>query len=170
MDSGEFEEHQAEDRRQRLIAQRNSARLDPAAFRENAKVEPPGEGVENLVHAREHEVVLLHVRAAHMLGKAGGRRLVLHEVRGTLNAVSEGKLRLHIEVRGFLHHRQEVLGRDLAEHVPRALGLPHIAGDEARVREAHLGELLAGVEMHHAVLLEAGVRLSPSKRGNLNHQ
>ena len=54
----------------------------------------------------EHEVVLLHVELAHVLGQAGGGRLHAHELVGRLRAVAQRQLGLGVEIAGLLHHLQ----------------------------------------------------------------
>ena len=52
------------------------------------EIEAAREAVENLVHVREHERVLRHVRLAHVLGQAGAGRLLMDELVGRLRAVA----------------------------------------------------------------------------------
>ena len=80
----------------------------------------------------EHEVVLLHVEPAHVLGQAGGRRLHAGELVGRLRAVAQRQLGLGVEFAGLLHHLQQVGDGDLAQHVAGALGVAACRARRAR--------------------------------------
>ena len=134
-----------------LIAQRYAALFDTVALVENRKVQAARERIEHLVHTRQHEMVFLHVRAAHVLGKPRCRGLVLHEIIGPLRAVSERELLFHVEIRGLFHHLDEIPWRDLSQHVARPLRFTHVALDESAACEAHGGELFTRVEMDDGV-------------------
>ena len=117
----------------------------------------------------EHEVVLLHVELAHVLGQAGRGRLHARELVGRLRAVAERQLGLGVEFAGLLHHLQQVRDRDLAQHVAGPLGVAHVALDQPAVGPADLGQHLAGGEVDDLVGLEALVRLAPAQDGDVDH-
>ena len=62
----------------------------------------------------------------------------------------------------FFDHLQQVADGDLAEHVAGALGVAHVALDQAGVGPADLGQRLAGGEVDDLVDLQALVRFAPA--------
>ena len=114
-------------------------------------------------------MVLVHVRPAHVLGQAGGRRLVVDEVLRALRAAAERQIRVQVEVGGLDHHGDQFARRDLAQDVAGALGAAHVALDQAGVRLVQRGQLLAGLEVDDRRLLERLVGLAPTDGGDVDH-
>ena len=162
-------QHQADHRRLCLVADWHAALLDAVAPGENVEIETAGQGLQHFAHVRQHEVVLVHVRPAHVLGQAGGRRLVVDEVLRGLAAVAEGQVRGQVEVGGLDHHGDQLAGLDLAQDVAGALGAAHVALDQAGVRLVQRRQLLAGFEVDDRRLLERLVGLAPTDGGDVDH-
>ena len=162
-------QHETEHGRGRLITHHHAAAFVAVAARENVQRQPAREAVENLVHVREHEVVLRHVELAHVLGQAGGRGLLAREVVGRLRAVAHRQRGVAVEVGGLLEHLGEFLDGDIAEHLAGARSLADVLGEQAGVGLAHLGESLAGVEVDDLVVVNALVGLAPAQDRNFNH-
>ena len=102
-------------------------------------------------------------------GKPGGRRLHAHELIGRLRAVAQRQLGLGVQVGRLLHHVEQVLDGDLAQHVAGPLGEAHVALDQAAVGPADLGQHFAGVEVDDLVEVQALVGLAPTGHGNVQH-
>jgi len=139
------------------------------ALGEDVEIEPAGERVEDLVHVAQHEVVLLHVELAHVLGQAGGGRLHPGELVGRLGPVAQRQLGLGVQLAGLLHHLEQVADGDLAENVAGPLGVAHVALDQGRVGPPDLSQHLAGGEVDDLVRLQALVRLAPTEHGDADH-
>ena len=80
-----------------------------------------------------------------------------------------GSVALDVELAGLADHRDQLVDRDLAQHVARARRLAHVALDQAAVGAADLGDRLAGREVHDLVDLQARVRLAPAENGDGKH-
>jgi hypothetical protein len=114
-------------------------------------------------HLRQHERVLLHVRAAHPLGKAGRRRLRADEIVRRLRAVAHRQRAVGVELAGGAGARDQFVDWNLAQHVARPLRLPHVAVHEPGIGAADFGDRFAGREVHDRINVDAGVRLAPSE-------
>ena len=152
----------AEHGRLRLVAHRHAAFLHAKAALENFEIQPAREGVENLVHVVQHEVVLFHVEFAHVLRQTGGGGLLAREIVGRLLAVTERQSGVEVQVAGLLHHLDKILDRNLTEQFSRTIGLAHVAREQAGIGLAHLGQHLACAVMDNLIRLEALIRFAPA--------
>ena len=137
--------------------------LQAEASCQDLQIEPARQRFQDLVHVRQHEVVLLHVVSAHVFRQAGGSRLLAGEVLGRLLTVAHGQRAILVEIRRLLHHADQLRDRDLGEDLASPPGFPHVAADQAGVSLAHLGQRFAFHEMHDGILVEARVRAAPSQ-------
>jgi len=148
-------QHHAEHGRLRLITYRHAAFLHAESALENGDVQPAREGVEDLVHVIQHEVVFFHVELAHVFRQPGGSGLLPREVVRRLLAIAQRQRLVEIEVAGLLHHLHQILDGNLAQHFARAIGLAHVAREQTGIGLAHLGQDLSG-----AVITSSVSRLS----------
>ena len=160
-------QHHAEHRRLRLVADRHAALLAVAA-REDVEIEPAREESRILSMLRARSV-LLHVDR-HM---CSGRPVVADCMRTNWSGVCvpspSGSSAFGVELAGLLHACEQVVDRDLAQHVARGLRVAHVALDQAAVGPADLGQHLAGREVDDLVHFQALVRLAPAEDGNVDH-
>ena len=113
MDSGGVgREHHAQHRGRGLKAPHHTVFLSITRS-QNGEVEPPGQRVQDSLHGGQHEVKLLHVLAAHVLGQAGGRRLVLHKLVGGLASVPGRKFGGHEQIRRLGYSVDQIPDRNL---------------------------------------------------------
>ena len=84
------------------------------------EIETARERRQDVAHVREHERVLRHVRAAHVLGQAGRRRLRADELVGRLRAVAHRQRPVRVQLAGLADAGDEVVDRDLAQRFARA--------------------------------------------------
>ena len=134
------------------------------------EIEAPGQSVQDLLHGGQDEVKLLHVLAAHVLGQAGGRRLVPHELVGSLATIPGRKLGGHEQIRRLRHPVDQLPNRDLPEGVPGPLPFSHVAGDHPADGLADFRQRLPGDEVDNLVHFQALVGLAPTKNGKMDHR
>ena len=160
---------EAQHRALRLVADRHAAFFAVPA-REHVERQPSRERRQDPPHLRQHERVLLHVRAAHALWKPRARRLRPRELLGRLRSVAHRERGVHVELAGGADARDQIVDRDLAQGLARALRLAHVAPDQAAVRAADARDRLSRREVHDVVHFEARVRLAPAEDRYLKHQ
>jgi hypothetical protein len=90
--------------------------------REDVQIEPAGQRLEDVAHLAEHELILLHVRAAEGFGQPRARGLLPGEIVWCLRSIAERQLGVRVEIAGGLHHRDQIGNRNPAQRVARALG------------------------------------------------
>ena len=152
---------QTEHRALHLVTDRNAALLTVPG-REHVEREPARQRLEDVAHLAQHERVLLHVRAAHALGESRARRLRVDELVGGLRAIAHGERGVHVQLAGPADARDQIVDRDLAQRVARALGLARVALDQSAVGAADSGNRLPGREVHDLVHFHAGVGFAPT--------
>ncbi len=89
-------------------------------------------------------------------------RLHARELVGRLRAVAQRQLGLRVEVAGLLHHLDQLLDGNLPQDVAGALGVAHVALDQAAVGLADLGHGLAGGEVDDLVDFRGSRTARPS--------
>ena len=162
-------QHRRKHRRLRLVAHRDAAAFFAIAAAEDLEIEPAREALQNLRHVLEHERILRHVRAAHVLGQAGAGRLLVHEIVRRLRAVAHRQRAVLVEIGRLAEHRDQLVGRKAEQGIASLLCLPHVALDDPADRLAHLGNRLAGREVIHLGDFERVVRLAPADDGKFDH-
>jgi hypothetical protein len=160
-------ENQSHHGRLRLVADHHAAFFDAIPPAENVEIEPAGQRVEHLIHVGQHEIVLLHVRRAHVLGQAGRGRLLAGEFLRRLLAVAHRQRGVEIEVGRLLDPFDQVVAGDRPQHLARPLAEPHVALEQARVGLRDLGDRLAGDEVRHRVGFERFVGFAPTQDGKV---
>ena len=63
-----------------LVADHHAAALRAVAARQDVQVQTSRQAIQNLVHVRQHERVLGHVRPAHVFRQPRRGRLLVHEI------------------------------------------------------------------------------------------
>ena len=115
------------------------------------------------VHLVQHEVVLLHVEPAHVLGQPGGRRLHAHELVGRLRAVAQRQLGLRCTGRPPSCTISSSSWMGISRRTSRArCGMAHVALDQAAVGPADLGQDFAGGEVDDLVDSRGSCTARPS--------
>ena len=155
-------QHEPEHRTLRLKADRHAA-LFAVARRQHVEREPARQRRQDAPHLGQHEPVLLHVGPAHPLGQARARRLGARELLGRLRPIAHRQRRVHVELAGVADAGDEIVNRNLAQHLASARRLAHVAPDQPAVGTTDPGDRLAGREVNHVVHFHARVRLSPTK-------
>ena len=115
-------------------------------------------------------VKLLHVLPAHVLGQAGGRRLVPHEIVGRLASITGRELGRHEQIGCLRGPADQFLDRDLPKHVPGPVCFSHVPGDHPADGLADFRQRLPGDEVDHLVHLQALVGLAPAQDGKMNQR
>ncbi len=163
-------QHGPQHRRVGLVAHRHAAFLDAEALREDLVRQAAGEGVEDVAHPRQDEVVLRHVRRTHVLGQARGGGLNGAEFLRRLRAIAQRQGRGEIKIGRLLAVFDERGDRNLAQDVLGALRFAHVHLDQAAVGLVHRAQSFPGLEVHDRIFLQALVRLTPADNRNFQHE
>ena len=161
-------QHQAEHGTGRLVAAQHVV-LVAEPTREDVEIELSCQRGEDLVELREHAGQLLHVHPAQMLWQPGRRRLLSDEPIRRLRRIPDRQIGRHEQLAGTLDHPDELGTRNLAEHIARPLGFPHVTRYQAGIRLTHLRHRLARGEVGDRGHVEAAVRLAPPQHREMNH-
>ena len=113
--------------------------LHAIATGKNAQVQTTGEGVENLIHVGQHEVILLHVELGHVLRQTGGGGLLPREIVGRLLTIAKGQGGVEVEIGCFLRHLHQLGNRNFAQYFACPMGFTHVTGKQAGIGLADFG-------------------------------
>ena len=100
---------------------------------------------------RQDEKILLHVGLAHVLGQAGGGRLLAGELVGRLLAVADRQGAVKIQLAGFFDPLDQFFAVNFAQGLAGDAGLAHVALQQPAVGLADFGDRLAGHEVDDRV-------------------
>ena len=162
-------QHQTEHRSLSLITHGHPS-LDAVSAREHVKVQAPRQRCQDGPHLPQHERVLLHVRAAHVLRHAGTGRLRLDELLWRLAAIANRQRRVHVEFACLGRHGNEFVYRELTKRFSGLWGLAHVALHEPTVGAAHACDRLTRREVSDVVMVHAGIRLAPAQHRDVKHR
>ena len=89
-----------------------------------------------------------------MFGQAGAGRLRVHELVGSLLAVTDGQGALGIEVRRSLEAINQLSARNVSQNLACQRSLTHVTLDDATIGLADGGNRLAGTKVDDFVAFQ----------------
>ena len=152
-----------------LVAHHHAAAFQAVAVAEDVQIQTARQRVEHLIHVREDEEILLHVRPAHVLGQAGRGRLHVGELVGRLRAITQGERGVQVQLAGFLDSLDQLVAGDGAQGLAGLRRFAHVALQQAGIGLAHFSDRLAGHEVDDFVDFQRLVGLAPAQDRNVQH-